>query len=637
MYMKERFGAWQIGNDEKKGKVKFKLFFPDRKKDPTQYLAQPREGGQVERYGEPRLAKVQVIGDFQHCLGQADWDRDTAPEMEKQDHPKGWVYTYQTDLELLANFYEYKYFVTFENGERRIVSDPCTRYGGSENQNSALAVGGSDPAVQPLPKRKHLRDLIIYELMIDDFTDEYRGDRAPLDAVRDKLKYLANDLGINAILFMPWTAWPGERFSWGYTPYQYFSVEYRYANAFDKPAEKLSWLIHLINECHQLGLHVIMDGVFNHVGDAPVTGVSAPGFPYRWLYQDPKACPYVGKFGGQFPGLTDLDFWNGCTREYIRDVCLYWIDDFKIDGIRFDNTPNFYAQDTSEGLKGLLADINKHLADNGDTNFSLTLEHLDGNAAGVAKATGATSYWNDELTWRTREYLYNWKLDSRIMKALDNHCGLDPEQVATTYLSNHDHSHVTWYAGAGEDKGGLRWFRTQPYAIVLLTSPGVPMIQNGQEFAEDHWIVENDEGSDRRVKPRPLRWDFVNDPVGSRLLHLYKKLTEIRKSHPSLSSNNFYPAGWEEWMTQFNPQGYGVDAGRQVVIYHRWGEAEDGGLERFMIVLNFSGQDQHVDVPFAANGDWRDLLNDRTETVTDYRLRDQRINSNWGRVYYQKT
>lgn len=82
---------------------------------------------------------------------------------------------------------------------------------------------------------------------------EFRGARAPLDAVRDRLDYLAGDLGINAILFMPWTAWPGSGFSWDYDPYQYFSVEFRYANAVAQPAEKLSWLKRLISACHERG------------------------------------------------------------------------------------------------------------------------------------------------------------------------------------------------------------------------------------------------------------------------------------------------------------------------------------------------------------------------------------------------
>ena len=248
--------------------------------------------------------------------------------------------------------------------------------------NAGFVIGGSQPAdnvISPVAGgRLPLRDLIIYEMMIDDFTDEYRGARAPLDAVRDKLGYLKG-LGINAILFMPWTAWNDSRFSWGYTPSLYFSVDYRYANDLFQPAEKLSWLKKLIDACHREGIHVIMDGVFNHV---------YTGFPYQQFYQKYAAdCPYTGQFGGQFDGLQDLDFNKRCARQFIRDVCFYWIDTFKIDGLRFDNTVNFYSDKTLNGLPMLLEEIQAHMQGLGEANFSLTLEHLDLNAAQVTNDT----------------------------------------------------------------------------------------------------------------------------------------------------------------------------------------------------------------------------------------------------------
>ena len=62
---------------------------------------------------------------------------------------------------------------------------------------------------------------------IDDFAAGYRDNRAPIDAIRDKIPYLL-DLGVNAIEFMPWTAWRGGTFNWGYDPFLFFSVEDRY-------------------------------------------------------------------------------------------------------------------------------------------------------------------------------------------------------------------------------------------------------------------------------------------------------------------------------------------------------------------------------------------------------------------------
>ncbi len=639
LYMKERFGSWQIGTDPDKGKVEFKLFFPDMSIDPSQYnlddwkYKKRDENGKVidvvepkpPDYGDPNIALIQVIGDFQSLLGHKNWDRATAPAMIKTSHSKGYLWTYSTPIELPAGFYEYKYFVTYNNGEQRYVSDPCARYGGSKDLNSAFVIGGSFPTVTPIVGgRKNLRDLVVYELMIDDFTDEFRGVKAPLDAVTEKLDYLQNKLGINAIAFMPWTAWPYEGYNWGYEPFQYFSVEYRYANDLNKPQEKLSFLKNLISECHKRGIHIIMDGVFNHV-----TGNE--DFPYYKLYQNPKASPYVGPFGGRFPGLRDLDFNNGCTQEYIRDVCLYWIDEFSIDGIRFDNTTNFFIWENPKGLPKLIEDIRDHIS---DPNFSLTLEHLRLDAANVANVVDADSYWNNALYECAFEYLWHNRISPKIMNALNNHKGSKDENVATTYLSNHDHSHVTWQAGARSNEGSKKWYRTQPYAIALFTAPGTPMIQNGQEFGEDYWIMEDDEGSSRRVQPRPLRWDYPNDKFGKPLLWLYNKLIKIRLKYPELRSNDFYPKNWEEWQTQFNPEGYGVDVDSGIVIYRRQEKEDNGNGPWFIIVLNFSSDTRAVSVPFPENGVWEDLLSNWKPTVNNNRLNFE-VGSNWGHIFFK--
>jgi len=163
------------------------------------------------------------------------------------------------------------------------------------------------------------------------------------------------------------------------------------------------------------------------------------------------------------------------------------------------------------------------------------------------------------------------------------------------------------------------------------------MIQNGQEFAEDYWLMEDDRASGRRVKPRPLRWDFEGDNIGRPLGNVYRKLIQIRRDHPALRSNNFYPDNWQAWMNEFNADGYGLRSSDQIAIYHRWGNDADGALERFIIVLNFSRVDRFVDIPFSASGRWRDLLNDQDVDVLGFVLPNQRINSNWGRIFFLRS
>lgn len=617
-YMHEKLGSWQISGGAQQGKVEFRIFFPN------------------ERNGlQHNIQSIQVCGDFQRKVDQgSDWDPGTAPALTKSPHPEGEIWSWTTPWNLPKGFYQYKYFVTYHglNEPPRWVSDPCTRYEGENNMNAAVVVGGSQPhenIISPLAGgRKPLRELVIYELMIDDFTWEFRGVRAPLDALCDKLDYLA-DCGFNAILFMPWTAWNNERFSWGYTPAFYYAVSYRYANDLNQPAEKLSWLKHLIHECHLRGIHVIMDGVYNHV---------YTGFPYKAFYQRyDQDCPYTGKFYGEFSGLQDLNFNNTCTQELIWDVCRYWIDQFKIDGIRFDNTVNFYNKGDIRGLPKLMEDIDNYMLQAGESNFSLTLEHLEMNAVDVTRITRATSYWDNALYGQCFDGLWHNRIQPSLLNALNNNRYLrGTGKVPTLYLGNHDHSHVTWQAGARNNAGALEWYRTQPYVISLMTSPGALIVQNGQEFAEDHWIPEDDHGSSRRVQPRPLHWDYQGDKFGKTLHALYKKLIHLRRQYEVLRGDGFYPDFWEEWQTRFNPEGVGVDTDRQLLVYRRYATDHLNNLQHAVIVLNFSSDDQRVNLVFPEDGQWRDLLSEPQWTLNVlHRRYDLQVSSHWGHIFYK--
>jgi 1,4-alpha-glucan branching enzyme len=595
--------------------VTFTVFLPDNTVDPSQYV----------RGGSPKIKEIRVTGDFQKQLGGTDWDLSTAPVMHRTPHPKGWLYTFTIEEDLPDGFYQYKYFVNFENGTTRFCSDPCTKYGGrDQHENSAFVIGGQTTTVTPIATRLPPKQLIMYELMIDDFTKEFLGNRAPIDAVQDKLDYL-EDLGVNAIEFMPWTAWPGKGFSWGYDPFQFFSVEYRYVHDASNPFDKLFKLKTLINHLHARNMHVIMDGVFNHVR----AGINPNrGFPYRWLYQDPGDSPYIGPFerGGFF---EEFDYQNTCTQEFIRDVCLYWLNTYEIDGIRFDFTLGFYrSDDPTVGITKLMADVKDSLSQQGKMNIALMLEHLTDNRFQAIDDTNricATGCWFDPFMFKSFDYARNGHIDRDLLRILNANMDYAEGKGSVTYIENHDHSAIVQEAGGRE-----RWYKTQTSAIALLTAPGTVMIHNGQEFGEDYFLPSS--GPDR-VRPRPLRWSErstdSSDFVGNRLYSMYRKLIQIRKQHPSLCSSNFFPFPFN------HPDGYGVFPENDVVVYHRYGRSLHGQLERFIIILNYSDFDQRVTIPFSSNGVWEDLLNEGTDLVQDFRLLQQTINSNWGKIYYQ--
>lgn len=623
--MYEQFGAIV---DHKKKNVTFKLFLPDASKDPRQY-----EGG-----GLPNITRISVLGDFQTPKSKR-WDENNAIELTPTDYTdprdnvvKGVVYTAQVE-DLPEGFYEYKYRVEFKNAEPRMVSDPCGRWDGASNQNSGFVIGGESAEVLPISSRSPYKDWRVYELMIDDFTAGYRDkNEAPIQAIVRKLDYL-QDLGINAIEFMPWTPWSysgeaADTFSWGYNPVQHFGVAHRYVNNPKEETSKLVYLKQLINECHARGIHVIMDAVFNHADAAPPN----LGFPYYWLYEEPADSPYVGQFA-QHDYFRDLDYGNRCTLDYVRDACLYWIDNFQIDGIRFDNTLGFYQADNrGHGLPKLLTELRAGLSERDQKNFALILEHSwDYDAIDVTNKVGATSCWYDPFRARSHEFLGCQSVDTpviaaSIMRMLDTSLGFDLGRTPTPYLENHDHGRIIC-AGGGRDN----WRRTQPYMIALFTCAGAPMIYNGQEFGSDHDVP--DEGADRII-PRPLDWSFVEHDTGASLHKIYRTLMRIREEHPALRSPNFAPSIWDEGQTQFNRQGLGFDQERALVVYRRWNDDDDVS-EQFFVALNFSDAAQEVDFEVPHSGPWRDLLSDKTVTPVEGRIKTE-IGASWGAIFYRK-
>ncbi len=627
--MYQSFGAREI--DDTKCTC-FRLFIPDKELDPRQYV----------RGGSPNIATIHAIGDFQEQLDSTNWLPDQKFKLIKSQFTdpedgitKGWLYEFKTDV-LRDGFYQYKFHITYQSGNTRIICDPCTRYGGMSDQNSGFVIGGPKMQTLPLAHPRPLEELVLYEIMVDDFSANIRGNKAPLAAVRDQMGYL-KQLGITGIQFMPLCQWVGDGYSWGYEPQDYFAVAFRYTLNPADPTEKLYMLKRLVSDCHDSGISVLFDGVFDHVASSD----SHTGFGYHWLWENPSDSPYIGNFAGHAFGV-DLDFSNGCVEDFILDVCRYWVEFFSIDGIRFDYTMGFYDPENKGklGLQSLITRLRTWLDDQGKQTFPLILEHAwEYSSIDVVNKVGATSCWLDPFRGRTRGYLTRRHVSSDIMRLLDSARDFDQGRTPVTYIENHDHESFMLNAGSREE-----WWRTQPYAIALFTSSGAPMIHNGQAFAEMYHMPESDDNTTpydcqdpakKRVVPRPLLWSQRNDTPGSVIFSLYCKLIEMRLTHKGLTSQNFHPRFWDESYTELDSDGFGIDENRQIVIYHRWGESVDGRLEKFYIVLNFSIWPQWVKVSFPENDGWVDLISGWCPSVQSNCLTFE-IGSNWGHVFYKK-
>jgi pullulanase len=597
--MYEEFGAKVDDNN-----VGFSLFFPG--------------GGRYVRGSGPTIRSIGVVGDFQEALGGQNWSSGDAVPMEKEDRPDGSLFRLRIRRPLPEGYYHYRYFVTFENGSRRLCADPCSKLGGRDHESSAFVIGETGPPVEPLVRALPFQDMIIYEMHVADFTGKIRNGGAPFDAVRSKLDYLC-DLGVNAIQFMPLSAWGDSSFSWGYDPTQLFSVEFNYVNDACGGFGGLTGFRLLLSEIHRRGIMVLFDGVFNHVRVDDAPGL---GFPYFWLYQDPADSPFVGEFGsGGF--FRDLDFNNACTQELVADVCRYWLHEYRIDAIRLDYSRGYLDRNNlNAGVPRLCADIAARSGENNGRPVEVILEHLTDDRydaiAEVNTIAGATGCWFDPLMYELRAAAASGRAGTGLLRALDAAKDFDPGKWPVIYADNHDHSSLIHAVG-----GKSVWWRAQPCLIALFTAPGAVLLYQGAEMGIDLSMPDHGNG---RVLPRPLDWKQLETDPGDRIHRLLGQLIFLRKSHPALRSRNLK----FDKMIVANP---GIYADNGVVIFHRWSGDRGGTSENILVALNFSDKDRPVAIPFPCPGTWKDLLNNSECKAKQGKPVGLKIASNWGGIY----
>ncbi len=154
-----------------------------------------------------------------------------------------------------------------------------------------------------------LEEMIIYELHVGTFTAE-----GTFESMIPRLKDL-RELGINAIEIMPVAQFPGDR-NWGYDGVFPFAVQDSYGGpeGFKK----------LVDACHEHGISVILDVVFNHIG--PEGNYFADFGPY-----------FTNKYSGDWGDAMNFDSqYSDGVRNYFIENALYWFEDYHIDGLRLD-------------------------------------------------------------------------------------------------------------------------------------------------------------------------------------------------------------------------------------------------------------------------------------------------------------
>jgi maltooligosyltrehalose trehalohydrolase len=218
------------------------------------------------------------------------------------------------------------------------------------------------------------RDAVIYELHVGTFSES--GDYA---GVIGKLDYLA-DLGVTAIELMPLADFPGER-NWGYDGVCLFAPDARYGS----PEE----LKQLIDAAHERGLMVFLDVVYNHFGpEGNYLHAYAPQF-FTDRHQTPwgAAINYDGEQ-------------SATVRDFFINNALYWLQEYRFDGLRFDAV-HAIADDSDTHILSELAE-RVYAAVDGEREVHLMLENDENEARFLrperqVRPSGYVAQWNDDI------------------------------------------------------------------------------------------------------------------------------------------------------------------------------------------------------------------------------------------------
>ncbi len=427
-------------------------------------------------------------------------------------------------------------------------------------------------------------DLVIYEMLVRDFTDNAYGEGS-ISAAMSKLDYL-KALGINAVELMPIQEFDGND-SWGYGPHAYFALDKVYGRRNDYKA--------FIDACHQRGIAVILDVAYNHA-----TGVH----PYAAMYWDSGANKTASNnpwfnvdAPHQWSVYHDWNHGNPMVREHVKRSLEYLLTEYKVDGFRFDLTKGFTQNSGTEGrYDQSRVDILKE--------YNYHIQCVDNGAVMICEHFCDDENWelgnNGIKVWRNMNDAYI-KAMKRDM-SMSNFTGLVNTYNDSGYISDylsfgtlvgyqesHDEERIN-YAGQWDYSGAeipfaTRIERAKLDAAFFLLAPGPKMIWQFGEIGYDYSIEYND----GRMNKKPVVTD-VYMAVSERkaLYDTYSMLLEFRRNNPRFFDSD----ARFRWYVDGNHQ-----TGRYMFC-------EDADGKQFALFGNFGKGSQPIGVQLPHGGSW---------------------------------
>lgn len=411
-----------------------------------------------------------------------------------------------------------------------------------------------------------LEETIIYEIHTGTFTQE-----GTFEAIIPLIDYLKYELGVTAIELMPIAQFPGSR-NWGYDGTYLYAPQ----NSYGGP----KGLKRLINTCHEKGLAVILDVVYNHLGpEGNYLGDYGPYFTDRYKTPWGPAINFDGPESDE-------------VRKFITDNALYWVTEYHIDGLRIDAIHgifDFSAQHILYDIREAVHQQAKRLGRN-----IVVIAESDLNDVRVIDPPkrggyGLDAQWNDDfhhclhtlLTEERNGYYQDFGDFKQLVKALregfvytgqyspyrkrrhgSSSKHLPPSKFVV-FSQNHDQ---VGNRMKGDRLSTLVSFEALKLAAgIVLLSPNIPLLFMGEEYGEEapfqYFVSHSDPElieavrKGRREEFAAFQWEGeVPDPQDEAtflcskihldlrhnekhriLFEFYKTLIRLRKEIPSLS------------------------------------------------------------------------------------------------------
>ncbi|HPJ23525.1 MAG TPA: type I pullulanase, partial [Bacillota bacterium] len=318
-----------------------------------------------------------------------------------------WRVVVEGDLE----GYKYRYHV-YVNGKENIVSDP---YAIASNANGEYAYIVDKVEFYQMKHNSNfsgnILDAIIYEMNVRDFTIDpkmgfvHKGKFIGVtetgvkteDGFTAGIDYL-KELGVTHVQLMPVFDFDGvdenggePQYNWGYNPKQFFVPEGSYSTNPNDPYARINEFKQMVDTLHANGICVVMDVVYNHVYDADEFPYEklVPGYPYHVDRQG--ICTNVSGCH------NDLASHRKMMRKLIIDSVLFWANEYKIDGFRFD-LMGLIDYETMNELRQELHDTSEHIIVYGE-GWNMYSSNLTDRMAHMAnkKVIHTIGFFNDKF------------------------------------------------------------------------------------------------------------------------------------------------------------------------------------------------------------------------------------------------